>query len=100
MDNKAINALVKELAIAKNFDAQYSESDQKWFIEKLARRFIAQGLSDSAIKQQVADTVREAKVAIEATLKSDIRLDLAEIGDDFAKLDAWRRVEILYGMIA
>ena len=103
MDDSKRKELIIDIVFYEDFDSDYSLKNQLWFVEKVVRRFEAQGLSDEKVKEQTSQLVQKATQVVK--VNRDFSLGLAANGNTrFTKrlLRNMRkqRVEILYGAIA
>ena len=89
--------LVKALAVAKSFDRGYPAGSQAWFVDRVARGFDAQGLSDADITTRTTDVVTRSKVLVKAKRGFTVGLGF---GKARRAVNAGRAIEILYGAIA
>ena len=99
MDAAAKNALIQKLAVPANFHKHYAAEGREWFVDRLIRNMQAQtpSPSDAAIATTVTDVVTKSKAVIKAKQNYAIGVP---VGSALAKIQAGRRIEILYGIIA
>jgi hypothetical protein len=89
--------LVAKLATAKRFDTNYPVGSRGWFVDRLARVFDAQGMSDADIETHVTDVLTKARALVKTKRAFKIGLPF---GKAVATINLGRYVEILYGAIA
>ncbi|MEU1268503.1 hypothetical protein [Streptomyces sp. NPDC005799] len=99
MDAVAKRALVKKLAVAVNFHKNYAARGREWFIDRLIREMEAEipTPSDAVITSKVTEVVTKSKAVVKG--KENYSLGI-KLGSSLAKIQAGRRIEILYGIIA
>jgi hypothetical protein len=99
MDAAAKKALIKKLVVSANFHKNYAKGGRAWFVDRLIRNLEAQtpAPSDATITSNVTDVVTKSKAVVKAKQGYAIGVRL---GSTLAKVQAGRRVEILYGIIA
>jgi hypothetical protein len=103
MDDKKRKSLVADLVFDEEFNSDYSVDNQFWFVDKLVRKFEAQGLTDEKIKQETIKLIQKAT----AVVKSNQDFSLALTADGNSRFTGRvlremrkHRVEILYGAVA
>ena len=88
--------LVAELAVKKNFNSNYSELNQFWFLFHMIKYYASIGTADTDIKGKIVDFMKDCKRV------ADEKMDF-EIGIKFSKTvlktNQKRRIEIIYGVL-
>ncbi len=99
MDAAAKKALIQKLATTANFHKNYAAEGRGWFVDRLIRNLEAETPtpSDATITSRVTDVVTKSKGVVKAKEGYAIGVKL---GSALAKIQAGRRIEILYGVIA
>lgn len=97
MDAATKKKLIDKLADARNFDKLYPNESRRWFVDRLVRTYEAQNIGDAQITTNVTDVVTKSKAIVKA--KRDFAIGL-KFGRSLEKIQAGRRIEILYGAIA
>jgi len=97
LTDDARKKLVQKLATAGRFDVNYAAESRSWFVDRLARLYDAQGLSDADIESNVTDVMTKSVALVKTKREFKIGLSFSKA---LAKINLGRYVEILYGAIA